>query len=59
MFHDGLKGFHKIFWGTTMKFDHKNLSQFLFYYNFLKCTGLEGLMGLSIPKMDQVKYVDD
>ena len=42
-----------------MKFDHKNLSQFLFCYNFLKCAGLEGLMGLSIPKMDQVKYVDD
>ena len=42
-FYEGLKGLHKTFWGTTKKCENKNLSWFLFYYNFLKCTGCEGL----------------
>ena len=27
-FHEGLEDFHKTFWGTTMKCENKNLSQF-------------------------------
>ena len=37
------RGLHKTFWGTTKKYENKNLSPFLFYYNFLKCTGRDGL----------------
>ena len=37
------KGFMKAFWGTTKKCENKNLTQFLFQYNFQKCTGRKGL----------------
>ena len=40
-FYEGLWGLHKTFWRTTKKCENKNLSKFLFYYSFLKCTGLE------------------
>ena len=42
-FHEGPKDLHKTFWGTTKKCEKKNLSLFLFWYNFLKCTGREEL----------------
>ena len=32
------------FWSTTKKCENKNLSWILFQYNFLKCTGWEGLI---------------
>ena len=38
------KGLHKTFSGTTKKCENKNLSYFLFQYNFLKCAGREGLI---------------
>ena len=41
MFYEGLKGLHKTFWDTTKSKD-KNLTWFLFQYNFQKCTGQEG-----------------
>ena len=40
-FYEGLWGLHKTFWRTTKKCENKNVSKFLFYYSFLKCTGLE------------------
>ena len=36
------KGLYKTFWGTTKKCGNKNLTQFLFQYNFQKCTGWAG-----------------
>ena len=42
-FYEGLKGLDKTFWDTTKKCENKNVGQFLFKYNFLKCTGREGL----------------
>ena len=38
-----IKTFIKIFWGTTKKRENKNLTLFLFQYNYQKCTGREGL----------------
>ena len=42
-FYKGHKGLHKTFWGTT-KCENKNLSSFLFQYNFLEFTGRKGLI---------------
>ena len=42
-FYEDLKGLHKTFWDATEKCENENLSKFLFYYSFLKCTGREGL----------------
>ena len=39
-FYEGLKGFHKTFWGTTKKCENKNLTKFLFRYSFQKWTDL-------------------
>ena len=33
------EGLHKTFWDTTKKCENKNLTEFLFQYNFRKCTG--------------------
>ena len=34
----------KFFWGNTKKCENRNLTQFLFQYIFLKCTGRYGLI---------------
>ena len=39
-----LKDLHKTFSGTTKKCENKNLTYFLFQYNFLKCAGREELI---------------
>ena len=41
-FYEGLKGLHKTSWGATKKCENKNLTQFLFQYNFQKCTERKG-----------------
>ena len=51
-FNEGVKGLHKTFWGTRKKYENKNLTQFLFQYNFQKSTGREGLM-------DSRKYTEN
>ena len=42
-FYKGHKGLHKTFWGAT-KCESKDLSSFLFQYNFLEFTGRKGLI---------------
>ena len=42
-FYEGLKSYHKTFWGTTKKCENENLIEFLFKFNFQKGTGREGL----------------
>ena len=34
----------RTFWGTAKKYKNKNLTQFLFQYNFQKCMGRSGLI---------------
>ena len=43
-FYESLNGLHKTFWRTTKKCEHKNLTYFLFQYNFQKCTRCLGLL---------------
>ena len=43
-----LKRFYE---GLTKKCENKNSSYFLFYYNFLKCTGREGLILMTITNI--------
>ena len=38
-FYEDLKGLHKTFGDATKKFENKNLTGFLFQYNFQKCMG--------------------
>ena len=56
-FYEGLKGLHKTFWRTTKKCENKNLTWFLFQYNFQKCTGrsIRQMNGLRFCKI-QKKY---
>ena len=42
-FYEGPKGLHKTFRHTAKKCENKNLTYFLFQYNFQKCTVPEGL----------------
>ena len=42
-FMKAFKGLYKTSRGTTKKCENENLSEFLFYYNFLKCTGRRGI----------------
>ena len=44
--YEDLKGLQKTFTGTTKKCENKNLSQFLFQYNFLKCNARQ--VGLTV-----------
>ena len=38
-FYESLKDLHKTFLGAKQKCQNKNLTEFLFQYNFQKCTG--------------------
>ena len=55
-FYEGLKGLQKTFWGTTKKWEKKNLTYFLFQYDFQKCTGREGLDGLMMIEFNLPIY---
>ena len=54
-FYEGLKGLHKTFWRTTKKCENKNLTWFLFQYNFQKCTGrsIRQMNGLRFCKIQK------